>query len=262
MSSTTKAFSILEALLKSKGPTQLTDVARGCGLPKPTVHRILQVMAADGYVQATDGGRYAVGPRLLTLSGRALLHQDHRTSTGPILRDLQRRTGYTVHFAVLAGSEAVYIDKIEPASPYRMASRIGGRIALHCTAIGKAILAALPADALEHHLGSMTPAEHTDASRATERDLLAEIELIRSRGYAIDDEENELNVRCVGSVVHDSLGRVFGAVSVSGLTFQFSLEQAHELGPNIRDAATALSRALGSGTAEPDTGNPDGDGWP
>ncbi len=251
MSSTTKAFNILEALLESKGPTPLTDIARRCELPKPTVHRILRGMVDDGYVQANTGGRYSTGPRLLSLSGRALLHQDLRTNTGPILRDLQRSTGYAVHFAALAGHEAVYVEKIDAARPYQMASRVGAKISLHCTAVGKAILAALPPDALAQHLDSVRLTKHTDLSLTTRKALLAELDEIRQQDYSIDDEENERNVRCVGSVVYNTLSQVFGAVSISGLTFQFSLEHAHELGPIVHEAAVALSHALGFEAGRP-----------
>lgn len=243
--STTKTMHVLEGLLLSDGSAQLADIARRCSLPKPTVHRILQTLVADAYVQADGEGRYAAGPRLLVLAGRVLQRRDYQSVGQPILRTLQSRTGHTVHFAILAGHEAVYVDKVEPREAYQMASRVGMRIPLHCTAIGKAVLAASPRDYLEDHLRSVSLTKRTDRTLVTKAALRDEMARIREVGYAIDEEENEANVRCVGAAVVDHLGHAIGGISVSSLTFRLPPEEAHSLGPVVRAAAQEISTAMG-----------------
>jgi DNA-binding IclR family transcriptional regulator len=241
-----KALSVLEAVASSGAPHRLAEIATRVSLPKSTVHRILQVLGREGYVTAASEGAYNIGPRALALAGQVLAHSDIRVLAEPILSELQRATGATVHFAVRSGTTAVYIAKFEGDQPYRMASRVGAAIPLHCTSIGKAILAALPADEARRIIETTPLVARTPNTRTTIAALLADLDEIRRRGFAIDDEENELSVRCVGAAVRDSLGAVIGGVSISSLAFQFTLDDATATGPHVRAAAAAVSEALGA----------------
>src|SRR4051795_6778070 len=135
-----RTLSVLEALGR---PRPLADIAERTGLPKPTVHRILQVLVARGFARDAEDGLYAAGPRVLTVAGEALAELDLAGLARPTLTALQRSVGGTVHLALRNGDEAVYVDKIEGDEPYRMASRVGLPLRLHSTGIGKAILASL-----------------------------------------------------------------------------------------------------------------------
>jgi IclR family acetate operon transcriptional repressor len=244
-----KAISVLEAISEASQPRRLGDIANELGLRKPTVHRILQTFTRAGYAAAYSDGAYGLGPRALRLGAR-FLDSDYRRLAEPIVRDLHDRAGHTVHFAIRTGSTAVYVSKIEGDRPYEMASRIGMPISLHCTAMGKAILAALPEDELRDTLSGaiLSPrTEHTIVSRPR---LLVHLDEIRRQGYAVDDEENEMNVRCVGAAVRDGVGAVLGGISVSALTFTLSLSEAHDLGPLVRQATDELSAALGAPSLE------------
>ena len=240
-----KAIAVLESISEAREPRRLGDIANELGLRKPTVHRILQTFTRAGYVAAYADGVYGVGPRALRLGAR-FLDSDYRRIAEPILRDLHDRVGHTVHFAVRTGAMAVYVSKIEGDRPYQMVSRIGMPIPLHCTAMGKAILAELSDDERRDALGAaplVARTEHTFVSRPR---LLAHLAEVAAQGYAIDDEENEINVRCLGAAVRHGGGAILGGISVSALTFTFSMEQAHALGPTIREAADELSAALGA----------------
>jgi len=246
MNSAVKTLTVLETVAGAAQATRLGEIARLAELTKPTAHRILQTLAGAGYVLADGDGHYSVGPGLLGLAGRTLRSHEYGPHVGPPLRSLQESTGHTVHFALLAGGEAVYVEKVEPVQPYQMASRVGMRIPLHCTAIGKSILASLPEADARGRLGAEPYARRTPTTSVTWPDLARDLAQIRLRGYSIDDEENEANVRCVGAPVFDSRGRVCGAISASGLTFTFSRHDAQEAGVVVHEGAVAVSRALGA----------------
>ena len=146
-----------------------------------------------------------------------LARSDAAERARPELVALQEESGATVHLALLDGAEAVYVAKVESAKPYRMASRVGMAMPLHCTAIGKAVLAGMPdaeAAALlgRSRLPARTPNTITDPDR-----LRTHLREVRERGWSVDDEENEAGVRCVGAAVFDHTDRAIGAVSVSQL---------------------------------------------
>lgn len=234
-------MTVLEALAEH---TRVADIAKGTDLPKATVHRILQTLVRHGFARTDGQGEYTGGPRILSLAGRFLQRLDIAEQVRPILRDLQERTGWTVHLAVLSGDEAVYVAKLEGAQPYTLASRVGMSLRLHCTSIGKSILATMADDdvrALVARAGmpARTENTHTDVDA-----LLADLAGVRTRGYAEDREENEAGVRAVGAAVFDHTGSVLGAVSAAALAYQDEPTQAR--GALVKQAAADVSRALGA----------------
>lgn len=244
MNSSEKTLAVLRALVTPGSPHQLADIARETGLGKTSVHRILQVLVATRYAQAGGEGAYGPGPALHSLGVAAKADLDLEAAARPILADLQQRTGHTVHFAARSGAQAVYVSKIEGDKPYQMASRIGMPIALHCTSIGKAILAAMGPSDLEYVLGAV--AEPTSLHPVPDHRLLAaQLDQVRAREYAVDNEENERNVRCVGSAVYGPDGSVLGGISVSALTFTCTMEELGQIGPMVVEAAASLSTVLG-----------------
>jgi DNA-binding IclR family transcriptional regulator len=241
-----RTLSVLEALGR---PRPLAEIAELAELPKPTVHRILQVLVARGFARDAEDGVYAAGPRVLTVAGEALAELDLAGLARPILGALQRSVGGTVHLALRNGDEAVYVEKIEGDEPYRMASRIGLPLRLHSTGIGKAILAFLPEAERDELLGRLPLETRTPRTLVTVKALRAELERIRARGYAIDDEENETGVRCVAAPLFDHQGRVAGGVSVSSLVYVLSPEDAERIAPEVVRAAGELSQLLGARAA-------------
>jgi len=236
-----KTLVVLEALAEH---SRVADIAKSTDLPKPTVHRILQTLVRHGFARTDGQGEYSGGPRILSLAGRFLQRLDIAEQVRPILRDLQEQTGWTVHLALLSGDEAVYVAKIEGARPYTLASRVGMSLRLHCTSIGKAILATLPDDevrALVRRAGMPARTEHTHTDENT---LLDDLAGVRRRGYAEDHEENEAGVRAVGAAIFDHTGDVLGAVSAAALVYQE--EPVGGRGDLVMRAAAAVSRALGA----------------
>lgn len=238
-----KTLAVLDALGDHE---RIADIAQATGLHKSTVHRILQDFARLGFARVTEQGTYQGGSRILGLAGRVLARTDAAQRARPELIALQAESGGTVHFALLDGDEAVYVAKMEGAKPYRMASRVGMAVALHCTAIGKAVLSALPEPEVRALLARRPPTARTSRTLTDPDLLVAHLEVIRERGWSLDDEENETGVRCVGAAVRDHTRRVVGAVSVSQLSSDPAGHPAADLGPRVAAAAGEISALLGA----------------
>jgi IclR family acetate operon transcriptional repressor len=246
VNSAEKTLAVLRALAMPDPPHRLADIATRAELGKTSAHRILQVLIGSNYAQSRGDGIYGPGPALYALGLSATKQLDLEASARPILTDLQRVTGHTVHFAVRSGRAAVYVAKVEGDKPYQMASRVGMQIQLHCTSIGKSVLSALQPEEVDAILADSDERPNDVSRAAFDREaLMRDLTAIRRRGYAIDDEENEPNVRCVGAPVFGPEGSVLGGISVSGLTFAFSLKQLQAMGPQVVAAADQLSSVLG-----------------
>lgn len=238
-----KALDVLTALVRPDGPHRLSEIARQTGLAKATVHRTLQNLSESGFAMAVPGG-YDVGPRLLGMSAAALAASRESRFARPLLLDLQQRTGHTAHYAVRHGDRAVYVDKVEQDRGYRMSTRVGGEVPLHCTGVGRAILSRSGEPDLATALAALPggPAPNTPTGPA---ELRRELAAAAERGFVVESERYEPNVRSVAAPVLDGTGRPVGAIGVSGLTFTLSAETAEVFGPIVRDAAARLTAALG-----------------
>jgi DNA-binding IclR family transcriptional regulator len=238
-----KTLVVLDALGDHE---RIADIATATGLHRSTVHRILQEFTRLGFARVTDRGTYQGGSRILALAGRVLARTDAAERARPELVRLQAACGGTVHFALLDGDEAVYIAKIEGQKPYRMASRVGMAIPLHCTAIGKAMLAALPEAEVRAALARTRPVRRTPRTITDPDRLVAHLAEVRTRGWSVDDEENEAGICCVGAAVVGLTGRVIGAVSVSQLTTDPATRGPEEIGPQVAATARSISGLLGA----------------
>jgi IclR family acetate operon transcriptional repressor len=233
-----KVLAVLDALTDHH---RLTDLARFTALPKSTVHRILQTLVDRGFAVFDDATGYAPGPAMLGLAGRTLGGIDTALGAEPILHRLQQLTSATVHMAVLAGDEAVYTHKLEGNKPYRMVSRVGMAIPLHCTAIGKALLAAMTDEDVVELMGHTGLPGRTPRTITSLPALLDDLRAVRVRGWACDVEENEQGVVCVGAGIRDHSGRVGAAISVSQLSSDPAAAPLEEIGPHVVAAAVEVS---------------------
>ncbi|GAB2672316.1 IclR family transcriptional regulator [Saccharopolyspora gloriosae] len=211
-----RTLRVLEAVARPGGPHRLGEISAATGIAKPSTHRILGGLTGSGYVVGDGDGAYGLGPRSYALSATIASAED--TGGDTVLRRFQSEVDQTVHVALRSGDHAIYVRKVDSEGPYRMASRIGGVLPLHCTAIGKAVLAHLPDEeraGLLRGLPARTERTLTDPA-ALERELAQ----VRADGYALDDEENEPTIRCMAAPLLDRDGRPVGGVSISTITFQ------------------------------------------
>ncbi|MBB4684236.1 IclR family transcriptional regulator [Amycolatopsis jiangsuensis] len=237
-----KALEVLAMLARPGRPHRLADLAQACALPKPTTHRMLQTFAEAGFAVSAGSGRYDVGPRLLGLSAAAL---SGNQAIRPVLADLRRRTGHTVHYAVRHADRAVYVEKLEPDQAYRLNTRPGGEVPLHCTGVGRAMLSKLPAGEVAALLDGPPLRALTSKTLTDPAAIRRELATVDTLGYVVDDEQHEQHVRCVAAPVVAGDGSVVGAVSVSGLTFTLQPDSFATLGPLVAEAANRLSATLG-----------------
>lgn len=239
-----KALRVIEELATRPGPSQLRDLAAAAAVPKSTVYRILSNLIELNYVIQDESRNYAAGPRLRALGSRVA---DAPGDVGDILAQLSRDTGQTVHLGLRLGNRAVYTHKYESRSPYHMASKIGMALDLHCTAIGKCILAYLPEDEVAQIAATAGLPRYTENTITDPRRLAAELAAIRQRGYAFDTEENERTVACLGVPVLDGKGTALGAISVSTITFVVSHDELEGFAPGALEAARRIAALLGGG---------------
>lgn len=164
-----------------------------------------------------------------------------------MLHRLAEESGETVHLVTFDPPEIVYIDKVESPRAVRMHSRIGGRLPAYCTATGKVFLAHSADDVVESVIATGLPAR-TPATITSPDRLRAELDLIRGRGYAVDDVENEQDIRCLAAPVHDHSGAVTTAVSISGPAARVTRERLPELGSLLLSATRTITTDLGGRT--------------
>lgn len=242
-----RAFGLLEALSWEPAGMQLTELAQATGLHKSTVHRLLAALIALGYVRkAEESGRYRLSLKILELSGRITDNLDVLATARPLLEQLRDKTQEAVHLVVRDGADIVYVYKAESrGSAYRMFSRIGMRRALYCTAAGKSLLAAMPDDAVEKIWRTSEIKPYTEHTILTLEALLAELDGIRSRGYALDNEENELGVRCIAAALTDYTGASTAAFSISAPVIRMSDQRIEELSADVLATRAQICAELG-----------------
>jgi DNA-binding IclR family transcriptional regulator len=161
------------------------------------------------------------------------------------LRELSQTSQETVHLAILDGTEMLYVDKVDSPQSVRMHSVIGTRNPLHCTAMGKAVLAFLPAEECVALLNHITFTPRTSNTITDEKVLLAHLERVRANGFAVDDMENEEGIRCVGAPIFDHTGSVTAAISISGPAYRLSDSRLQELSAVVVETGEAISGKLG-----------------
>lgn len=241
-----RAFRILETLAEHPQGLALAELVELLHLNKTTIHRILQTLVEWGYVAKNEKRKcYRLGMKTVALSSAYLGGLELKTEALPFLEQLQKKTGLFVHLGVLDGKDVVYLEKLGPLTRLRMYSQIGRRTTLYSTSLGKAMFAWLDEGAqeallIEMELLPLTGKTITDAER-----FRCDISATRERGYALDDEENEVGMRCVGAPVFDYTGRVIAAISISGHTTTFLPEKIGEYGGYAVDCANAVSAQMG-----------------
>ncbi len=235
-----RAFDLLEMLADAGGALGLSELSTVSGLPLPTVHRLMRTLVNRGYVRQEASRRYTLGSRLIRLG--EISSQMLGTWLRPFLAQLVRLTGETANLAMLDGDEVVYIAQVPSPHSMRMFTEPGRRVQPHCTAVGKALLAELPpgeARALLERDGmpAYTPTTITDPDL-----LIAHLEVIRKQGYAIDEGEQEIGVRCFAVAVPDAPGSL--AISTSGPQTRMTDDAAARIVPALKRAAREISEAI------------------
>lgn len=242
-----RAFSILEQFSQNERELGVTVIAKRIGLHKSTCFGLLYTLQELGYIQQNpETGRYGLGLKIFELGQTYLEGQDLRQLANPYLRRLVEQTQETAHLVVLEGKTAVYIDKVEGSHAITISSRIGQRAKMHCTGVGKALMAHMPeSDLAQVFAGGLERC--TENTITDEAKLRGHLKTIRDSGYAIDDEEIEVGLRCVAAPIFNAHNQAIAAVSMSGPSGRIPRERFEPLSRMIRDTAREISRKLGNG---------------
>ncbi len=241
-----KVFSILEVLAHSNTGLTLKELATACGVPKSSVHCIMITLQRRGYLHRNGRtSRYLFGRKLLTLANYALSGLDLRERAEPYMRDLAQRTGLRVHLGIIECDEAVIVAKFERALGARpIGSWIGKRMDLHCTALGKALISQWSEEELTRFVRERSLSRHNDNTIWTLQKLIEDLKKVRQLGFAVDDEEDVLGLRCIGAPVFGDDGTPIAAFSVSGTTIDITGENVEAIASHVKKAANGFSRFL------------------
>lgn len=244
-----RALSILDFLAtRPHLGAGLSEIAAGLDLPRPTAKRLLSNLENFGYVsQSGPAGSYQLGLRLLEYGNLVASELAIADTARPHIRSLMEDTGETIHLAVLEGRFVVYIDKLEPDRSIRMVSQVGKRLPAHCTALGKAMLAQLGDDRLSGLLSGVNLEQPTRRTAGSLDELRPRLEECRQRGFAIDDEEVEPGLRCIGAAITDNAGTPIGAISLSAPIDRLPDGQINKIGRRVMRAAEGVASDLGRG---------------
>lgn len=240
----TKGIALVNLLAAHPPGLKVTDLVARSGVPKGTTLRLLEALADDGLVRCDDTGRYRLGPQCAVWGSAFLDHLDLRAEAHDLLTHLSQISGETAHLAIPDGPRILYVDKIDSPHSLRMVSRPGATNPMHCTALGKAILAHAGADLAAEVIAAGLE-RRTENTITTPEDLRAELARVRRVGHAVDDVENEDGVRCAGAPVFDHRGVPVAALSVAGPVSRMTRERITGLAPRIAEAAADLSARLG-----------------
>lgn len=241
-----RSLSILELMSDFDNGLRIIEISDSLGLHKSTVHRLLTTLIHKGYViQDKKTSKYRLTTKLFELGNKVIANMDILKASKIYTEDLMREFNEVVHLVICDDNEILYIDKVEANNTIQMASNIGRRSPLYSTSVGKAILAYLNVDEVKRIWENSHIKRYTDKTIIDFDILRLELDKIKFQGYAVDDEENERGVRCVGAPVFNFNGEVEGAISVSGPTIRVTKEKVEIIAEEVKRCAYQISKELG-----------------
>ena len=244
--SLTRGLSILEALARAEAGVSLTDIAQRVQLPPSTTHRLLSTLEKMGYVyQSEELGRWYVGLQAFTVGAGFLANRDFVGQSHVYMRRLMEQSGETANLAILDGTEAVFIAQVQCREMMRILVKLGSRVPLHASGVGKAIFAALPDEQIDAILKVKGLPRITGNTIVAPETMWAALKVIRHRGYSFDDEEHAPGTRCVAATIYDEHAEPLGAISLAGPSSRLPDERIKQLGPIVAHTAEELTRKLG-----------------
>jgi IclR family KDG regulon transcriptional repressor len=246
--SVSHALDILESFTRTEKELGVSELAKRLGLHKNNVFRLLATLEHRGYIeQNKETENYRLGPKTLQIGSIFIEQRECRRQARPILEQLAAETGETTVVAVLRANKVVYMDGVEAERTVRAISRVGAMLPAHCNAVGKTQLAYLSPAEIERLYPEQTLEQLTPASLATRDALMADLKATRERGYAVENEECDIDVRSVAAPVRDFSNTIIAAVGIVAPASRLTDRRLQEGGSldRLADAAHALSRKMG-----------------
>ena len=244
--SLSRGLALLECLADAGDGIGLSALAETAALAPSTAHRLLAGLRERGFAhQDPESGLWHVGATAFTVGNAFLRGRSYVALARPHMRGLVDRAGETANLAALDKTEAVYLAQIECDQMMRAFARPGARVPLHCSGVGKALLAALPAAEIEAVVTATGLPRLTERTLVEAEALYADLDAARRRGYAIDDGEHAVGLRCVAAAIHDESGRPLAALSISGPAARIDDAKLDALGRMVAETGRALTEELG-----------------
>lgn len=241
-----RGLTILEYLAEnSSNPLSLAQMTRDLAMPKSSLFRLLATLETKGYVERDEEGRYRLGTKVLEFEEAYRPWSRLRGVASPFMYQLAEQAKETCHLAVLGEGGAVYIDKVEGPRSLTLSSRIGAKAALHASAVGKVLMAGLREEELEEVMARYGLPKLTERTIISLAELRSHLAKVREQGYAVDDEEEEGGVRCLGAPIRDHRGKAIAALSLAGLSANFAPERIPELVKMLKETTAKISHHLG-----------------
>ncbi len=241
-----KTLDILEQLKAEHGGARLADLSRIVDMPKPTVHRILSTLEGRGYLDRAPDGAYRVAKKFYAMRRDEPIEQQVLRAAEPLIEKLVAQCKETVNMGLLDAGEVVVIHTLESPQAVRMSSKVGNRRHLHSTALGKVMLAGLPDRDVLRLIKMKGLPRLTSTTLVTKQSVMGEIQRVREQGFALDNQENEIEGRCIGAPILGPDHSVVAALSISGPVFRMDLARAHSLVGVLQNTCAAISRAISS----------------
>jgi DNA-binding IclR family transcriptional regulator len=242
----TKAIGIIEILAESGSGLGVTEICHRTKLPKSTAFLILSTLETHSLVVKNEEGKYRLSIRLFHLGMQVLESQDLRRAALPIMQQLANQPSFTVHLASLDRHEVAYIEKVDGPGFLKFNTYVGLHSPVHLTAVGKALVAWLEEAHLDEILEAKGMPQKTPNTITTAWELKQQLETIRQQGYAIEDEEGEMGVRCIAAPIRNHHGEVVAALGITAHRTDLSANRFTEVGMLVKEKADQISRIIGA----------------
>jgi IclR family KDG regulon transcriptional repressor len=245
LSSIKKALRVLDAFSTETPELGVTEIGTLLKSHKSSISRILLTLMSEGFVEKNPVTRkYRLGLKLVDLGNRVLGRFDLRDLAGPFMEDLARKTHEIIHLSVLDKDEIVYLDKRGEGQTLTVATKIGGRNPAHASAMGKVLLSGLPPEELSSVLAITPLTRFTENTITATPRLLKELKKVKDQGFAVDNEEAFLGIRCVAAPIMDSQRKIIAAISCTVPTQRMTPERMKEMQKYVTDTARQISERL------------------
>lgn len=241
-----RAMTIIQLVSTRKDGYSVTELAENLGLNKSSIFRIVTTLIEHGFIQQDEETKkYRLGYQYLELSSKLLDSIDIRKEATPFLKELEEWTNEVIHLVIYSQQEAVYIEKLEGNETLRMHSQVGKRAPMHCTSAGKTILAHLPEKEVKEMIEQKGLPKHTEKTMTTEAELMKNIRDIRTNGFGVERDENEVGITCMAVPIFNFRGDIAGSISISGPSIRMSEERIDQLKDPFMTIGYKVSRRLG-----------------
>jgi DNA-binding IclR family transcriptional regulator len=245
INSVVKAVKIMNLFTSAEPRLSLAEISSRLEMPKSTTHNLLNTLLSQGFIEKADDDTYALGTAIIQLSQCVRVNVELRDRVAPLLRKLADSCHESAYLTVLETDHALYIYAIESSTRLLARSAVGDVVPLHCTSVGKAMLALLPHPTVVEIIQSVGLPSFTEHTLSTQDDLVRDLEQIRSRGYSTDNQEHELGTYCIGAPILNSHGQVVGACSISGTDPAIVGTKVGALSERVMLTAGEASRRMG-----------------